>query len=131
VSIFRYLANSESILPALILCGWGMVLLLADLVAPKERAAWIGWLSMVGLAGALVAEVILGFLTFTGSLMAAGKLMEIIPTRPIVYNGQNAINLSLIVIAVLAALLLSACDSRCPPGSMCYSENGHTTQFRP
>ena len=26
--------------------------------------------------GALVAEVILGFLTFTGSLMAAGKLME-------------------------------------------------------
>ncbi|MEN6405926.1 MAG: NAD(P)(+) transhydrogenase (Re/Si-specific) subunit beta, partial [Thermoguttaceae bacterium] len=30
--------------------------------------------------GALVAEVLLGFLTFTGSLMAAGKLMEIIPT---------------------------------------------------
>jgi NADH-quinone oxidoreductase subunit N len=48
-----------SILPALILCGWGMVLLLADLVAPKERAAWIGWLSMVGLAGALVAEAML------------------------------------------------------------------------
>jgi NADH-quinone oxidoreductase subunit N len=48
-----------SILPALILCGWGMVLLLADLVAPKERVAWIGWLSMVGLAGALVAEAML------------------------------------------------------------------------
>ena len=46
--------------------------------------------------GALVAEVILGFLTFTGSLMAAGKLMEIIPTRPITYKGQNAINLSLL-----------------------------------
>jgi len=56
--------------------------------------------------GALVAEVILGFLTFTGSLMAAGKLMEIIPTRPITYKGQNAINLSLLAVAILAGALL-------------------------
>ncbi|MCE5301731.1 MAG: NAD(P)(+) transhydrogenase (Re/Si-specific) subunit beta [Planctomycetaceae bacterium] len=56
--------------------------------------------------GALVAEVLLGFLTFTGSLMAAGKLMEIIPTRPIVYKGQNAANLSLLGVAVLAGALL-------------------------
>ncbi|MEN6450818.1 MAG: NAD(P)(+) transhydrogenase (Re/Si-specific) subunit beta [Thermoguttaceae bacterium] len=56
--------------------------------------------------GALVAEVILGFLTFTGSLMAAGKLMEIIPTRPIIYKGQNAINLSVFGIAILAGVLL-------------------------
>ena len=44
--------------------------------------------------------MILGFLTFTGSLMAAGKLMEIIPTRPITYKGQNAINLSLLGVAI-------------------------------
>ena len=50
--------------------------------------------------------MILGFLTFTGSLMAAGKLMEIIPTRPITYKGQNAINLSLLGVAVLAGVLL-------------------------
>jgi NAD(P) transhydrogenase subunit beta len=56
--------------------------------------------------GALVAEVILGFLTFTGSLMAAGKLMEIIPTRPITYKGQNAMNLSLFGLAILAGVLL-------------------------
>jgi NAD(P) transhydrogenase subunit beta len=56
--------------------------------------------------GALVAEVILGFLTFTGSLMAAGKLMEIIPTRPITYKGQNPINLALLGIAVLCGALL-------------------------
>jgi H+-translocating NAD(P) transhydrogenase subunit beta len=55
---------------------------------------------------ALVAEVILGFLTFTGSLMAAGKLMEIIPTRPVTYKGQNAVNLSLLGVAVLAGVLL-------------------------
>jgi NAD(P) transhydrogenase subunit beta len=56
--------------------------------------------------GALSAEVILGGLTFTGSLMAAGKLQEVIPTRPITYKGQNIINLGLLAIAVLAAVYL-------------------------
>ena len=39
--------------------------------------------------GAIVLEIILGYLTFTGSLMAAGKLQEIVPTRPITYPNQN------------------------------------------
>ena len=56
--------------------------------------------------GALAAEVILGGLTFTGSLMAAGKLQEVIPTRPITYKGQNLINLALLAIAVAAAIYL-------------------------
>ena len=56
--------------------------------------------------GALTAEVLLGFLTFTGSLMAAGKLQEWIPTRPITYKGQNAINFSLFGVALLFAVLL-------------------------
>ncbi len=43
--------------------------------------------------------MILGYLTFTGSLMAAGKLQEIIPTRPITYRGQNVVNLGLLAIA--------------------------------
>ena len=34
-------------------------------------------------------EVILGSLTFTGSLMAAGKLQEILPQRPITYKGSK------------------------------------------
>ena len=41
----------------------------------------------------LSMEVILGSLTFTGSLMAAGKLQEILPQRPITYKGQNFVNL--------------------------------------
>src|SRR4029077_9027956 len=47
---------------------------------------------------ALVAEVILGFLTFTGSLMAAGKLQEVkwIPQRAVTYPGQNFVNLSVL-----------------------------------
>ena len=50
--------------------------------------------------GVLSLEVILGALTFTGSLMAAGKLQEILPQRPITYKGQNFVNLGLLAIAV-------------------------------
>ncbi len=49
---------------------------------------------------ALVLEMLLGYLTFTGSLMAFGKLQEILPTRPIVYKGQNFVNLGILVLAV-------------------------------
>jgi H+-translocating NAD(P) transhydrogenase subunit beta len=51
----------------------------------------------------LSTEVILGGLTFTGSLMAAGKLQEVLPQRPITYKGQNFVNLLLLVIAVAGA----------------------------
>jgi len=54
----------------------------------------------------LSMEVILGSLTFTGSLMATGKLQEILPQRPITYKGQNIVNLSLLVVAVIAAVIL-------------------------
>jgi NAD(P) transhydrogenase subunit beta len=56
--------------------------------------------------GAIGVEVILGYVTFTGSLMAAGKLQEIIPTRPITYRGQNLVNLALLAIAAGAVVLL-------------------------
>ena len=49
---------------------------------------------------ALIIEMLLGFLTFTGSLMAAGKLQEVLPTRPITYRNQNFINLTLFAIAI-------------------------------
>jgi NAD(P) transhydrogenase subunit beta len=48
----------------------------------------------------LSMEVILGGLTFTGSLMAAGKLQEILPQRPITYKGQNLVNFLLFAVAV-------------------------------
>ncbi|OGU73519.1 MAG: NAD synthetase [Ignavibacteria bacterium RBG_16_34_14] len=57
---------------------------------------------------AIIAEIILGYLTFTGSLMAAGKLQEIkwIPQRPVTYKGQNFINLGLLAVAVVFGILL-------------------------
>ncbi len=51
-------------------------------------------------------EVILGGLTFTGSLMAAGKLQELLPQRPITYRGQNIVNLSFLAVAVGIAIYL-------------------------
>ena len=54
----------------------------------------------------LSMEVILGALTFTGSLMAAGKLQEILPQRPITYKGQNLVNLSLLAVAIAIAAYL-------------------------
>ena len=58
--------------------------------------------------GVLSLEVILGSLTFTGSLMAAGKLQEVLPQRPITYRGQNIINLGLLGVAIVVAGMLVA-----------------------
>ena len=54
----------------------------------------------------LSMEVILGGLTFTGSLIAAGKLQEVLPQRPITYKGQNVVNLALLAVAVGLAFYL-------------------------
>ncbi len=45
-------------------------------------------------------EVVIGSLTFTGSLMAAGKLQGLLPGAPITYRGQNVFNITLLVTVV-------------------------------
>ncbi len=57
---------------------------------------------------ALFLEVLLGFLTFTGSLMAAGKLQELkwIPQRPVTYPLQNVSNIGLLVIAAALGVMI-------------------------
>ena len=81
--------------------------LAAGLVGTAKYFLWLhdGELTTFRM-GAIGIEVILGYLTFTGSLMAAGKLQEIIPTRPMTYRGQNVVNLGLLALAAGAALLL-------------------------
>src|SRR3982075_2596070 len=49
----------------------------------------------------LSLEVILGGLTVTGSLMAAGKLQEILPQRPLTYKGQNLVNFLVLAISLV------------------------------
>jgi H+-translocating NAD(P) transhydrogenase subunit beta len=56
--------------------------------------------------GEIGLEVIIGSLTFTGSLIAAGKLQEILPQRPIVYRGQNIVSLSVLATALGLAIAL-------------------------
>src|SRR5690242_15491309 len=54
----------------------------------------------------LSMEVILGGLTLTGSLMAAGKLQEVLPQRPITYRGQNLVNFVLLGVAIVIGVYL-------------------------
>lgn len=45
-------------------------------------------------------EVVIGSLTFTGSLMAAAKLQGLLPGAPITYRGQNVSNITLLILVV-------------------------------
>ncbi len=58
------------------------------------------------LMGVISLEVILGALTFTGSLMAAGKLQEVLSQRPITFKAQNIVNLGVLAVAIGIAGML-------------------------
>ena len=76
--------------------------LAAGLVGTAKYYTWLdeGQLTTFRMA-AIGTEVLLGYLTCTGSLMAAGKLQEILPTRPLTYRNQNVINLGLLAVAIV------------------------------
>jgi NAD(P) transhydrogenase subunit beta len=58
---------------------------------------------------ALIIETLLGFLTFTASMMAFGKLQEVLAQRPITFKGQNFLNLGVFAVAagIGVALIVS------------------------
>jgi len=56
--------------------------------------------------GALGFESFLGFLTFTGSIMAFSKLQGVITGAPITYKGQNFVNIGLFVASLGALVFL-------------------------
>ena len=53
------------------------------------------------LVGAMLFSALIGSISFSGSLVAFGKLQEVLPGRPIVFPGQQAFN------AVLCAALIA------------------------
>jgi NAD(P) transhydrogenase subunit beta len=59
--------------------------------------------------GAVSFEVLMGAITFTGSLMAFGKLAEMLPGKPMTFPGQNAINFLLLggALAILVTLVVN------------------------
>jgi H+-translocating NAD(P) transhydrogenase subunit beta len=113
------------LIPLIIGAGVGIPLGMVHMTAVPQRTALshaLGALSaaMIGIAeyyvgtapvtrfqmGEIALEVIIGSLTFTGSLIAAGKLQEILPQRPIVYRGQNVVSLSVLAAALALAVAL-------------------------
>jgi H+-translocating NAD(P) transhydrogenase subunit beta len=58
--------------------------------------------------GALAAETLLGYLTTTASIIAFGKLQEILPTRPLTYKGQNVVSFIVLGGAVVLGVMLTA-----------------------
>jgi len=61
---------------------------------------------------ALIVETLLGFLTFTASMMAFGKLQEVLAQRPITYKGQNFVNLGVFAAAAGVGLALIVSPER-------------------
>jgi NAD(P) transhydrogenase subunit beta len=59
-------------------------------------------------------EVVIGGLTFTGSLMAAAKLQELLPGAPMTYKGQNASNFALLATLIACFVLLIVQPSTVP-----------------
>jgi NAD(P) transhydrogenase subunit beta len=53
----------------------------------------------------IVLDVLIGAVTFSGSLIAAGKLQGIIPGQPITFAGSRAVNILAVLIALAAGVL--------------------------
>jgi len=54
----------------------------------------------------VVLDIIIGSITFTGSLIASGKLQGLIPGKPIMIPGGRLVTLALAAITVVAAAIL-------------------------
>ena len=53
-------------------------------------------------------DVIIGSVTFSGSIIAAGKLQGLIAGQPIIFKGSRLLNVALAVVAIgTAAFMLS------------------------
>jgi NAD(P) transhydrogenase subunit beta len=87
--------------------------LAACLVGVSEYFRYHGNLGIVTMT-ALDFEVVVGGLTFTGSLMAAAKLQGLLPGRPITYKGQNVSTITLLAVIVGSAIYLVVTQSFSP-----------------
>jgi NAD(P) transhydrogenase subunit beta len=79
--------------------------LAATLIGISEYIRYAGALGMV-LMTAIGLQVVIGGLTTTGSLMAAGKLQGLLPGAPITYRGQNSSNIALLTLVLGSVIYL-------------------------
>jgi NAD(P) transhydrogenase subunit beta len=80
--------------------GGGASLLVA--AAEWHRLVQAGERLPIDIAATIYASTLIGAVTLSGSMIAAGKLQELIPGRAVVFRGQHPLNLVL-VLALLAA----------------------------
>jgi NAD(P) transhydrogenase subunit beta len=77
---------------------------------PPGDTGYLGSLDMVPLG----FQVIIGSLTFTGSLMAAAKLQELLRGAPITYKFQNISNFALLAVLIGCFVVLIAWPTTWP-----------------
>src|SRR5712691_7571648 len=53
-----------------------------------------------------VLDLIIGSVTFSGSIVAAGKLQGLVPGQPIIFKGSRLLNLALAVVAIGTAAFM-------------------------
>jgi proton-translocating NAD(P)+ transhydrogenase subunit beta len=80
----------------------GLAVALVGVVEYIRHGGHLGRFQM----GATGFEVLLGALTFTGSLMAFGKLQGLLPGRPLTFAGQNTITVGALVAAAAMVVYL-------------------------
>jgi len=56
--------------------------------------------------GVLAVEMVLGFLTFSGSVIAFLKLQEMISGKPLVYPGRNFVSVGVFAVCVILTIML-------------------------
>lgn len=61
---------------------------------------------LVGAAAAAFFTIIVGSISFTGSILAFAKLQELLPGKPITFSGQRLVNGLVFLVIVLLAIFL-------------------------
>jgi H+-translocating NAD(P) transhydrogenase subunit beta len=63
---------------------------------------------------AIMFSALIGSISFSGSLVAFGKLQELLPGRPLVFAGQQVVNGLLLAATLTAAVVASATEAQLP-----------------
>ena len=91
---------------ASLLVGWGTYQVVADSMgvgwgaAAADGAAFLAAVGGSFSSAAIYLAILIGGVTFTGSMIAWGKLSGAVTQKPVLFTGQNIVNF-LIVLAIL------------------------------
>lgn len=92
-----------------LLNGFGGIASLLLAWAEYQRALFLGEAAALGgFSAAIIAvAVLIGGVTFSGSMIAWGKLSETMPSQPMLFPGQNIFNALLLLAAVVCGVIFA------------------------